>query len=71
MTEAGFFIPRIQFLVAVVVSAITCTFSISKLLTSPIVFNVAKKSISPASNKSIVTQLTVKHEDSYYFKLQN
>ena len=34
-------------IMTVVVSAITCTFSVSKLLTKPMVFNVAKKNVFP------------------------
>ena len=66
MTDAGFFIPRIpstdtcSFLVAVAVSAITCTFGESKLLTSPMLFNVARK-VSPLQQQKAVTVLTVNH----------
>ena len=66
MTDAGFFIPRIlstetcSFLVSVAVSAITCPFGGSKLLTSPMLFNVARK-VSPLQQQKAVTVLTVNH----------
>ena len=66
MTDAGFFIPRIlstetcSFLVDVAVSAITCRFGGSKLLTSPMLFNVARK-VSPLKQQKAVTVLTVNH----------